>query len=280
MRTGTLLALLLACSVPAIGCGNSEPKTALGYSENAKKAYEDAMVEFNSHNWIDAQLMLREVKRKYTYSKYAKLAELRIADADFEQDKFGEATRGYREFIRAHRSDADDVAYARSRIAEAQYSLIGDSFILPTTDERDQAPILEAYRELKSFVHDYPEAKETKHVRDLLIDVTARLLRHELYVARFYLRKDNYDAAVTRVQYALRNFAGGVGAAGGERVDPLLVTSGLEAEALIVLGETLLKQHKWQAARDAFDSILKTFPESGYSTQARNYLSYMKERGV
>lgn len=278
MRTGILFALFVACAAP-LGCGKSEPKTALGYTENAKKAYEEAMEEFTAHNWIDAQALFREVKRKYTYSKYAKLAELRIADADFEQDKFGESMRGYRDFIKAHRSDAEEVAYARARIAEAQYSLIGESFILPTADERDQAPILEAYRELKSFVHDYPEAKETKRIRELLVDVTARLLRHELYVARFYLRNDNFDAVVSRVEYALRNFAGGVGASTGPTEAPL-VTSGLEAEALILLGETRLKQHKWQEARTTFDSLLKTYPESGYCTQARNYLAYMKERGV
>src|SRR5262245_35166801 len=191
----------------SFGCEKPEPHTALSYTADAKRAYDEAMQEFNAHNWIEAQSLFREVKRKYSYSKYAKLAELRIADADFEQEKFADAIRGYRQFVHDHRSDVEEVAYARSRIAEAQYKEISDSFLLPTADERDQATILDAHKELKAFLHDYPNAKQSQKIRELLEEVTARLIRHELYVARFYLQRDNYDAAVSRLQYALRHYA-------------------------------------------------------------------------
>jgi tetratricopeptide (TPR) repeat protein len=123
----------------AAGCDRPESRTALSYTANAQKAYDDAMKEFQSHNWLESQALMREVKRKYHYSKFAKLAELRIADADFEQEKFAEAIRGYRQFVHDHRSDPEEVAYARSRIAESQYKQISESFLLPTADERDQA---------------------------------------------------------------------------------------------------------------------------------------------
>ena len=236
------------------------------------------MVEFDAHNWIEAQALMREVKRKYSYSKYARLAELRIADADFEQEKFAEAIRGYRQFVHDHRSDVDEVSYARSRIAEAQYAQISESFLLPTADERDQAVIIDAFKELKSYVHDYPNAKESQKIRELLADVTARLMRHELYVARFYLNLDNFEAAVLRVQYAMRTFAGGPNlreAQPGESVD-----SGLEAEALLLLGEVYLKMHKFGDARESFNVLLHDYPRSPLVVQANNYLAYMKERGV
>src|ERR1700722_11670367 len=73
------------------GCAGEGAKTALGYTEDAKRAYDAAMESYNAHDWIEAQTLLREVKRKYSYSKYARLAELRIADADFEQEKYSDA---------------------------------------------------------------------------------------------------------------------------------------------------------------------------------------------
>jgi outer membrane protein assembly factor BamD len=258
------------------GCERGEPRTALSYAADAKRAYEEAKVEFDAHNWIEAQSLLREVKRKYSYSKYARLAELRIADADFEQDKFAEAIRGYRQFVHDHRSDVEEVAYARSKIAEAQYAQISESFLLPSADERDQAVIIDAFKELKSYVHDYPNAKESDKIRRLLADVTARLMRHELYVARFYLHLDNFEAAVLRVQFALRTFAGG-----STVQDPAGNTdAGLEAEALLLLGEVYLKMHKFSDAREAFGVLLKDYPRSPLVVQANNYLAYMKERGV
>lgn len=274
-----LTAVLTLAAVPALaGCDKGTPKTALSYTADAKRAYEEALVEFNSHNWLEAQSLLREVKRKYSYSKFARLAELRIADADYEQEKFAEAIRGYRQFVHDHRGDGEEVTYARSRIAEAQYAQISESFLLPTADERDQAVIIDAFKELKSYVHDYPNAKESKKIRELLADVTARLMRHELYVARFYLQRDNFEAAVLRIQYAMRTFAGGPSSRDPSPGD--VVDSGLEAEALLLLGEVYLKMHKFGDARESFVVLLRDYPKSPLVVQANNYLDYMKERGV
>lgn len=271
-----LLVLTTALAAGAVGCEKQEARTALSYTADAKRAYDEALKEFQSHNWIESQALFREVKRKYHYSKYAKLAELRIADADFEQEKFSEAIRGYRQFVHDHRSDAEEVAYARSRIAEAQYKQISESFLLPTADERDQAVILDAFKELKGYVHDYPNSKESPKIRELLIEVTARLMRHELYVARFYLARDNFQAAVFRIQYAMRNFAGGPSLRGPDEA----IDSGLEAEALLLLGEVYLKMKKYPEARETFDTLLRDYPRSPLVVQAQNFLTYMKERGV
>ena len=276
------LALLLTCSSAALlACEGEPPKTALGYTADAKRAYEAALAEFNAHNWIEATTKMREVKRKYSYSKYARLAELRIADCDFAQDKFADAIREYRQFVHDHRSDAEEVSYARSKIAEAEYAQISDSIVLASSEERDQAVVYDAYKELRGYLHDYPDAKESKRMRELLADVTARLVKHELYVARFYLQKGNYDAAVLRIQYALRNFAPGLEAGKlSARGLPADQMSGLEPEALLLLGETYLKMHNWPLARSQFETILSRFRDSGLTMPAQNFLGWMKERGV
>ena len=264
--------VLLAC-VPA--CGGEGPKTALGYTEDAKRAYDTALREFNSHNWLEAQALMREVKRKYSYSKYARLAELRIADADLEQEKFAEAVREYKDFVHAHRSDTEDVAYARSKIAEATYSEIPESILLPATEERDQASVVDAYKELKAYLADYPDSKQSPHMRDLLAQVVARLVRHELYVARFYLGKDNNDAAVARIQYALRNYSSAFeGSKGATNA-----ATDLEAEALLLLGTTFLRMHKWHDARQAFEVIVQDFSTCPKAVPARNFLEELKRQG-
>jgi outer membrane protein assembly factor BamD len=263
---------------PVTGCDAEPAKTALNYTSNAKRAFDDAMSEFNSHNWIEAQNLFREFKRKYSSSrKYVLLAELRIADADFEQEKYAEAIREYRQFVHDHQGQniSDETTYARSRIADAEYHEIGDSFFLASGEERDQASVLDAYRELRSFIHDYPSSKETDRMRKLLADVTGRLIRHELYVARFYLNKSNYEATIARIEYAIRNYSSRT-TVGGDVSDD----AGLEPEALVLLGETFLKMHKWKEARDSFATILSRFPRSARTQQAQQYLEFMKEKGV
>jgi outer membrane protein assembly factor BamD len=273
-------------SAPAIGlfvvalgltaCESPPPKMALSYTEDSKRAYDEAMAQFQAHNWIEAETQFREVKRKYSYSKYARQAELRLADADYEQEKYSDAIRAYKDFVHAHRSDTDDVAYARARIAEATYAQIPESFLMPAAEERDQASVVDSYKELKSFVADYPDSKQAPHVRDLLEQVLGRLIQHELYVARYYLDKDNFDAAVARVQYALRNYATeleGIHGASGQPSD-------LEARALLLLGQTYLKMHKWDDARKAFEGVVRGAPRSPLVIEALRYLAYLKQRGA
>jgi outer membrane protein assembly factor BamD len=253
-----------------------DAKNPLGYTEDAKRSYDRAMAEFNSHSYLTSQNLFREIKRKYSYSKYARLAELRIADADFIQEKWSDAIHEYKDFIHAHRSDAEDVAYCRGKIAEATYGEIPETAIIGTPEERDQGGVVDAYKELTSYLTDYPDAKESPHVRELVALVISRLVRHELYVARFYLDRTNYEAAVSRVQYALRNY----GAALASEAGTVTVASDLAAEALLLLGETYLKMHKWSEARQAFQSIVHDYGQSGLVVQARDYLRYLKERGA
>ena len=266
MRRAVLAALL----VFAAACEETPPpKTGLSYSQNAEKAYQEAMKEFNSHNWADSQPLFAEVKRKYSYTRWARLAELRYADADFEQEKFAEALREYKQFIHDHRNDPD-VEYARSRIAETNYKQISDSFLLPSADERDQTAIRDAYADLLSFLKDYPKSKETAHACKLLDDVLGRLIRHELYVARFYLSRDNFEAAVSRTQFAIRSYSGN---------DLCPASTSLIPDALLLLGETYLRMHRDADARTAFEALVKSYPDSELVTQAKRYIATLGKPG-
>lgn len=228
---------------------------ALQYGEDAKKAYDEAMAAFDDKNWELAKELFREVKRKYSYSRYARLAELRMADADWEADKLAEAIQGYRSFIRTHRTDAE-IPYARHRIVTGLFNQVSDTILLPPAEERDQATTLEAYRELRSFLHDYPGGKFATEAEYMLKVVTGRLVRHELYVARYYLKRDNFDATVGRIQYALRTYE----------------DSGLEPEAMVLLGETYLMMHKPSEAREVFSQMLAKYPASPFAIPAQNFL--------
>ena len=166
--------------------------------------------------------------------------------------------------------------YARARIAEATYAEIPESFLMPATEERDQAAVVDAYKELKSYLADYPDAKQSDRLHELLHAVLARLVRHELYVARYYLNKDNYDATIARIRYGLHNYAQALESLRGQTGQP----SDLEGEALLLLGQTYLRMHNWAEARQAFESVIRGDPRSPLVAQAQSYLEYLKERGA
>jgi outer membrane protein assembly factor BamD len=93
--------------------------------------------------------------------------------------------------------------------------------------------------------------------------VTGLLVRHELYVARFYLRRDNFEATVARCEYALKNFE----------------NSGLEPEALTLLGETYLKMKDLEKARAVLEAVLTKYPESAFTVPAKRFLARLGAAG-
>jgi outer membrane protein assembly factor BamD len=260
------LALVVTALAPAvIGCAETTPsaQSALQYSENAKKAYAKALEAFLDHDWEEARVLMGEVKRKYTYAREARLAELRIADIDYEQEKFASAITAYRTFAHDHRTD-ESVPYARFRICKSLFSQISDTLLLPPQEERDQAQSVDAYRELNSFLIDYPESKWAKESKFMLLTITGRLVRHELYVARYYLDKGNFEAATKRIQYALRQYDG----------------SGLEPEAMVLLGETYLKMKKVREGTEVFKQMIAVYPGSPFTDAARQFLAELKQPGA
>ena len=87
------------------------------------------------------------------------------------------------------------------------------------------------------------------------------LVRHELYVARFYRARDQFPGTIARIEFALEKYP----------------DSGLEPEALILLGETYLMMKRPDDAQLAFTKVLETYPESAFTTPARNFLAFIGE---
>ncbi len=217
---------------------NGASTATLTYTEDARLAYAEAMKPFQERDWETAKALFEEIKKRFAYTKYAKLADLRLADIAFERQEFTEAVVGYRDFAQRKQTDAD-VEYAKFRICKALYLDIDDTIVLPPHEERDQATAREAYRELGSFQKQFPNSAYRAEIGYMLDVATGRLVRHELYVARYYLHRDRFDPALARTEYALATYP----------------DSDLRAEAMVLKGEILLKMKKRTEARAVFEAV-------------------------
>lgn len=254
------LAGCLAALGGLVGCDlefNDGRTATLTYTEDARAAYNEAMAAFQAKDWEDARALFTELKRRFAYSRYARLADLRIADIDFELGKYPEAIAAYRAFIQEHRTDRN-IEYAKYRMAKALFLDIDDTVFLPPAEERDQATTIEAHREVRTFLRQFPRSRYREDAAYMLEVVTGRLVRHELYVARYYLKEDAFDATLARIDYALRTYPG----------------SGLDPEALVLKGETLLKMKKRDEARAVFESVIRDWG-GPFAVTARRFLDEM-----
>jgi outer membrane protein assembly factor BamD len=260
LASPALVAALCLAPAGPLGCASDElqANSALDYSENAKREYERGMRALESGNWEAVDELMNEVRRKYAYSRYARLAELRLSDANYKQEKYAEAISGYKAFVHDYPNDPE-VPYARYWVARSQYDSVSQSFLLPPLEERDLASVNDALDSIQGYLGDFPTSRYKNELGYMLAVVMGLLARHELYVARFYLAEDNFKAAVARVEYALKSFA----------------KSGLEPEALVLLGEIYMKQKEREKARTALRRVLAEYPESAFTLPARNLLALL-----
>jgi outer membrane protein assembly factor BamD len=259
--TARLLVAAVALPAALAGCaGDKHADSALDYAENAKRDYAEAMEAFDAKNWESTDQLMNEIRRKYGYSRYARLAELRLADAHFQQDKYAEAVAGYKSFVHDYPNDPE-VQYARYQVAKAQYESVSQSPLLPALEERDLASVNDAHATIRKFMNDYPDSKHSQELDYMQAVVTGLLARHELYVARFYLDKSNFAAATARIEYSLHAFPG----------------SELEPEALVLLAEVYMKQKERGKAREVLQHVLRAYPGSEFSIPAQHFLDQLGE---
>ncbi len=246
----------LALTIPLLGCGADSSNRNLSYGDSAEAEYQEAYEDFEDGDCLDAEPAFRKVRREYPYSRYAALSELRIADCLLDQDKAPEAIAAYRRFVRNRPSHAE-VPYARYKIAEAYFDQIPDEWLLsPPAYERDQGPTREALRQLRRFILDFPEDERVEDANEMVQQALELLARHELYVADFYLGRGHPQAAVMRLETLVNSYEG----------------SGIEAEAMLLLGRVHLNMEDEDQARETFEELIERYPESGHAAQARAFL--------
>ena len=78
----TALAILVAPS--GAGCGGATGSGAVDYSVSAQKNYDKGMKALEAKDWIAASKYFAFIKSRFPYSKYATLAELRLAVAPWD----------------------------------------------------------------------------------------------------------------------------------------------------------------------------------------------------
>jgi outer membrane protein assembly factor BamD len=197
-----LFAAVLAAPIGA--CSSTRPDAS--YSDSARAAFDEAMEAFDDEDFLEAVKRLTTVKNKYAYSRWAALAELRIADAYYEQDKWIEAIDAYRTFAQS-RPNHPDVPYALYRVGRSYYEQIpSDFFILPPVHERDPAATKDTLRALETFVDRYPENENAADARDRIRTCRRLLADQEMYVARFYLHQERPVSARGRLERVVAEY--------------------------------------------------------------------------
>jgi outer membrane protein assembly factor BamD len=254
------LALVL---VLAAACGGKTGAAAVDYSVSAQKNYEKGLKELEQKDWIAASKYFGFIKSRFPYSKYAVLAELRLADAEFGAEQFLEAIDSYRLFVKFHPThEMVSNGYVSFRIGEAYFKqLPGDFWMFPPSYEKDQSSTEDAANELKTFLDKYPESPYRDKAKDILKKVGKRLADHEWYVARYYWDRGKPMGTVLRLRRLLERYRG----------------VGYDEEAMWLLGRAYVAVDMRDRAKLIWADLVARYPNGGRAKEARVALAQLAQ---
>lgn len=256
MRTLPAPILALAAAVAVTGCATFQTAGEVTYKDDAKGNYEAGEEALKDGRHLDALKFFDHVRYKFPYSAQAALADLAIADTNFDREKYLEAIDGYRNFLKLHPNNPK-ADYAQFRIALSYYKDIpSDFFIFPSSTEKDQTSVKDARGSFEEFLKLYPSSESAEEAKKLLAEVLDRLAQHEMAVAEFYLAHDRFPAAVNRLTKLIVDYP----------------KSNLAPQAMVMLAKAYLKLNDKDAARTTLEQFFRDYPDSKLKPDAEEVL--------
>jgi outer membrane protein assembly factor BamD len=228
---------------PALMKMSKEKVFQLGEDQFAKKKYARAR-QYYSH-----------VYETYPNDPLGRRALLRVADTYYEQGdavNLVEAQYKYRDFINRY-PGSDRADYAMLQIAMCSYKQM-------ERPDRDQQKTREALDKFSDALKTFPKSPLRPEMDKRIQDVLDRLAKHDHIIARYYIKRHSFNAAVQRLNGIVELYPNY-----GER-DGVFFDLGT---ALSGLGRTA-------EARLYFERVMAEFPRSTYAGKAKQKLGSMK----
>ena len=187
--------LVLSIVFIVLACSTEKPK---GKTE-AEVLYKEAQMLMDGGRYILATEKLNQLKNKFPYSIYATPSELLLADILFEQESYVESAAAYLLFRDFHPKH-EKLPYVVFKIAQSYYKQIPDTY------DRDLQPAFEAVKYFKELKMKFPNSKYSLKANKRITRCQEMIRDKEQYIADFYYKTENYDAAIWRYKDILSNF--------------------------------------------------------------------------
>ena len=191
------------------GCGLL-PETkdeTLGWSAN--KLYTEAKITMDERAYDKAIGYYEKLESRYPYGRFAQQAQIDMAYAYWKSNEPASAMAAADRFIKLHPNhpNVDYVYYLRGLINfNEDLGLMGHLSQQDMT-ERDPKGARESFDAFRELITRFPDSKYTPDAILRMKYLVNALASLEVHVARYYMKRKAYVAAVNRAQFALKNYA-------------------------------------------------------------------------
>lgn len=199
-------AMLVSAVAILTACGGDDAIQEIG----AAQLYEQGAEQLRGNNYAGAIVSFRNLSIRYPFAPQARQAQLDLLYAFYRAGQYEEAIDIAETFIREN-----------PRLPEVAYCLYMQGMIYfdkePNVLERlfrvdiTERPPKETYLAFTAFqdlIRQFPDSAYVADSRQRMIYLRNRLATYENHVARYYLSRGAYVAAMQRAKYAIEHYPG------------------------------------------------------------------------
>ena len=200
LALGAVLASLAGCAGGGLlgGGGSGGARDTQYVARDVNTLYTAAKNQLDRGNYQLAAALFDEVERQHPYSVWARRAQLMSAFSYYAAKDHQKSIDSARRFLTIHPGNKD-APYAMYLIALNQYEQIGDV-------ERDQTATRAALDALGEVIRRYPDTRYAADARLKVDLVRDHLAGKEMEIGRFYQRRGQWLASVSRFRTVIDEY--------------------------------------------------------------------------
>lgn len=164
----------------------------------AQELASDGMESYQEGDYRDAIESFEKLKDWYPFSKYAILAELKIADSHYKLREYEEAISAYEQFENLHPLN-DAIPYVIFQIGSCYFERVD-------TPDRDQTTARKALEAFNRLIKQFPNDIYAAKAREYTGRCYKSLGESELEIGVFYYKSKHYKAALERFKAVITNY--------------------------------------------------------------------------
>jgi len=202
-----LIVLALVFSVTACKKGKKKPSVEVT-KFSAETLYNKSKKFMDLGIWESAIMGYKTLRNQYPFGRYAEQGSIELAYSYYRNYETELAISTLERFIKnypAH-EHLDYAYYLKGLIYfESEVGLMQRVNPDPATD-RNQENAKQAFVALKTFVEKFPNSLYAADAEQRMVHIRNKLAAFEVQVAKYYLRRKAYVAAINRSKYVVESF--------------------------------------------------------------------------
>lgn len=195
---------LSACS----NMGSADKDAQITQTWSVERLYSEAHDDLNSNNYNRAIKLYEILQSRYPYGRFAQQAQLDTAYAYFKDDEPEKALAVIDQFQRQHpqHPNMDYALYLKALVLLNEDKSFFNKLASQDWSDRDPKANREAYAVFAELLQRYPNSKYTADATEHVQKLVDALGGNEMAIARYYMRRGAYLAAINRAQNVLQHY--------------------------------------------------------------------------